>query len=41
MKTLDNTIKYCELLMNYDDTNKYEKYELPDNYCFMFYSKGD
>lgn len=41
MKTLDNTIKYYELLMNYDDTSKYKKYELPDNYYFKFYSKGD
>ena len=29
MKAIDNTIKYYELLMTYDNTSKYENYELP------------
>lgn len=41
MKTIDNTIKYYELLMCYDDTSKYANYELPDGYHYEFYKDGD
>ncbi len=41
MKTIDNTIKYYELLMNYDDTSKYINYNLPEGYHFEFYKQGD
>ena len=41
MKTIDNTIKYHELLMNYDDTSKYINYELPIGYHYEFYQSGD
>ncbi len=37
MKTIDNRIKYYELLMNYDDTSKYINYELPEGYHYEFY----
>ena len=41
MKTLDNTIKYYELLMKYDDTSNYKKYELPEGFHYDFYKPGD
>ncbi len=41
MKNLDNTIKYYELLMKYDDTSKYDKYELPEGFHYEFYKPGD
>ena len=41
MKTIDNRIKYYELLMNYDDTSKYINYELPEGYHYEFYKSGD
>lgn len=41
MKTLDNTIKYYELLMNYNDTSIYNKYELPEGFHYKFYKQGD
>lgn len=41
MKTLDNTIKYYELLMCYNDTSKYIKYELPEGYHYEYYKFGD
>ena len=41
MKTIDNRIKYYELLMNYDDTSKYINYELPKGYHYEFYKSGD
>ena len=41
MKTIDNTIKYYELLMNYDDTSRYINYNLPEGYHFEFYKQGD
>ena len=41
MKTLDNTIKYYELLMKYDDTSKFKKYELPEGFHYEFYKPGD
>lgn len=41
MKNLDNTIKYYELLMNYDDTSKFTKYELPNGFRFEYYKPGD
>ena len=41
MKSLDNTIKYYELLMRYDDTSKFKKYELPDGFHYEFYKPGD
>ena len=41
MKAYDNTIKYYELLMSYDDTSKFDKYELPNGYHWEFYKSGD
>lgn len=41
MKTFDNTIKYYELLIKYDDTSSYKKYELPEGYHWEFYKQGD
>lgn len=41
MKTIDNTIKYYELLMYYDDTSKFINYELPNGYHYEFYKNGD
>ncbi len=41
MKPIDNTIKYYELLMNYDDTSKYIDYKLPEGYHFEFYKPND
>ena len=41
MKSFDNTIKYYELLMKYDDTSKYIKYDLPKGYHYEFYKPGD
>ena len=41
MKNIDNTIKYYELLMYYNDTSKYIDYELPKEYHYEFYKSGD
>lgn len=41
MEAIDNTIKYYELLMTYDNTSKYENYELPEGYHYEFYKNGD
>jgi len=41
MKTLDNTIKYYELLMKYDDLSKYKQYELPEGFHYEFFKPGD
>lgn len=41
MKVIDNTIKYYELLMVYNDTSKYIEYNLPKGYHFDFYKDGD
>lgn len=41
MKTLDNTIKYYELLMKYDDTSNLKEYELPEGFHYEFYKPGD
>ena len=41
MKTYDNTIKYYELLMYYNDTSTYKKYELPEEFHYEFYKPGD
>lgn len=41
MKTLDNTIKYYELIMTYNDTSRYEYYQLPAGFHFAFYEDGD
>ncbi len=41
MKTLDNTIKYYELLMKYNNTSEYKQYELPDGFHYEFYKPGD
>lgn len=41
MKSLDNKIKYYELLMKYDDTNSFKEYSLPDGYHFENYKEGD
>lgn len=41
MKTLDNTIKYYELLMKYDDTDVFKIYELPEGFHYEFFKPGD
>ena len=41
MRTLDNTIKYYELLMCYDDTSAFKQYELPVGFHYEFYQSGD
>lgn len=41
MKPLDNTIKYYELLMKYNDTSVFKKYELPNGFHYEFYKPGD
>ena len=41
MKTMDNTIKYYELLMKYDDTDDFKKYELPEGFHYEFFKSGD
>ena len=41
MKSYDNTIKYYELLMFYEDTSIYQKYSLPEGFHFEFYKDGD
>ena len=41
MKSYDNTIKYYELLMFYEDTSIYQKYSLPEGFHFEFYKNGD
>ena len=41
MKTLDNTIKYYELLMYYNDTSNYKEYNLPNGYRYEFYKPND
>lgn len=41
MKSFDNTIKYYELLMFYEDTSIYKKYLLPKGFHFEFYRSGD
>ena len=41
MKNIDNTIKYYELLMKYDDTSVFKKYELPEGFHYEFYKLGD
>ena len=41
MKSLDNTIKYYELLMKYDDLSNFKKYELPEDFHYEFFKPGD
>ena len=41
LKPIDNTIKYHELLMKYEDTSVVERHELPDGFKFEFYKSGD
>lgn len=41
MKTIDNTVKYYELIMKYEDTNHHDVYSLPNGYHYEFYSEGD
>ena len=41
MKTMDNTIKYYELLMKYDDISDYKKYELPEGFHYEMFKDGD
>lgn len=41
MKPYDNTIKYYELLMYYNDTSIYKNYELPEGFHYEFYKPGD
>lgn len=41
MKSLDNTIKYYELLMKYDDLSSFKRYELPEGFHYEFFKSGD
>ena len=41
MNPLDNKIKYYELLMKYDNTSIFKKYELPNEFHFEYYKPGD
>lgn len=41
MKSLDNTIKYYELLMKYDDLSIFKRYELPEGFHYEFFKPGD
>ena len=41
MKSIDNKIKYYELLMKYNDTSTFMDYKLPDGFYFEFYKSGD
>ncbi len=41
MKTLDNTIRYHELLMSYEDTSICPNIKLPSGYCFEFYQNDE
>ena len=41
MKSLDNTIKYYELLMKYDDLSIIKRYELPEGFHYEFFKPGD
>lgn len=41
MKTLDNTIRYYELLMKYDDTSNYKEYDLPEGFHYEYFKPGD
>ena len=41
MKSIDNKIKYYELVMNYDNTCNYKKYQLPQEFHFEFFKPGD
>jgi len=41
MKNLDNKIKYYELLMKYEDTSKFTKYDLPEGFHYELYKPGD
>lgn len=41
MKTLDNTIRYHELIMSYDDTEHCPEFDLPEGFHFEFYQKKD
>lgn len=38
---MDNTIKYNELLMKYDDISDYKKYELPEGFHYEMFKDGD
>lgn len=41
MKALDNTIRYYELLMVYEDTSLFFNRELPEGYHFEFYQDNE
>ena len=41
MKSLDNKIKYYELLMKYDDTSHHSHYDLPEKYHYEMFKSGD
>ena len=41
MKSIDNKIKYYELLMKYDDISNVKRYDLPSGFHFEFYKPGD
>ncbi len=41
MKTMDNTIKYYELLMKYDNTDEFKRYQLPEGFHYEFFKPGD
>lgn len=41
MKTLDNRIKYYELIMKYDDTSKVKEFTLPQGFHYEFFKEGN
>ncbi len=41
MESMEKTLEYHELLMTYDDTSVYDRYELPDGFHYEFYKPGD
>ena len=41
LRTIEITINYHELLMKYDDTSVYKKYDLPEGFHYEFYKPGD
>lgn len=41
MKSLENTIKYYELLMCYNDTSIFKNHALPKGYHYVYYKQGD
>ena len=41
MTSINKLLEYHELLMNYEDTSIYEKFDLPTGYHFEFYKNDN